>query len=355
MKKLVDQYLDIIIEHNGSDIIFTVWEPPVVRINTQLERFTDFNILDDNTLKQLASDFISSSNKQNQNIEKEHSIDMSYTYNNRYFRVNISRQRGTIMIVARLLMNYIPDLDTLENWYVFNSLIKRPSGIILVAWPTWSWKSTLLASMIDKINKTYKKHIISIEDPIEYVYKSDKSIIEQKELWTDLSSFAEWLKSSLRQNPDIILFGEMRDPESIKNAITLAETGHLVLSTIHSKSSAQTISKIVDSFPANQQEQIRYQLSETLVAVISQRILKTEKTKDLLFPQEIMVNNSAISNCIKKNDIKSIHSSILTGKDYWMQLLDTSLIKLVEEDLIDINTALENANNPWYIRDVFDV
>lgn len=166
--------------------------------------------------------------------------------------------------------------------------------------------------MIQEINMKKKKHIISIEDPIEYVFNAEKSIIEQKELHKDVISFASALKSALRQDPDVILFGEMRDKESIKNAITLAETGHLVLTTIHSKSTGQTISKIVDSFPGEQQNQIRMQLSETLLSIISQRMLYSRKNNGIALAQEIMINNSAISNKIRKNDIKGLNNIIMT-------------------------------------------
>lgn len=353
MTNSIGKYLDLIIAQNGSDIIFTVNEPPIVRVSTQIQRFPDYWVFDNDTLKQLANELLKQrrSKKQDESI---YSIDLWYSHNDRHFRVNISKQSGSIMIVARLLMDYIPELDEMDNGVIFNELIKRPSGIILVAWPTGSGKSTLLASMIQKINQTRQKHIISIEDPIEYVYKNELSVIEQKELWSDISSFAAGLKSALRQNPDIILFGEMRDPESIKNAITLAETWHLVLSTIHSKSSGQTITKIVDSFPPNQQEQIKYQLSETLVSVISQRIIKSKDSNKLLFPQEIMINNSAISNCIRKNDIKAINNSILTNRNEGMQLLETSLVNMMRQWLIDQETAIENANNAWYITDMLE-
>jgi len=203
--------------------------------------------------------------------------------------------------------------------------------------------------MIEEINQNFPKHIITIEDPIEYVFEPKKCIIEQKQLWTDVTSYAKALRSALRQKPDVILFWEMRDLDSIQNAITLAETWHLVLTTIHSRSSAQTITKIIDAFPSNQQNQIRIQIAETITAIISQRLLPKKWGNWLVPVHEIMINNTAIANLIRENQIAQIKNILQTHKKEWMVLLEDDLIEKISSWLISIDIAMMAANNPSYL------
>lgn len=345
--KYKDYLLKMMIDNKASDMYLTVNEPPCLRIYDKVYRISQLPRFDWEVLTQLAYMFMD-------DLEWEHfrenlDLDLWWSYWWRRFRINISRQQKTIMIVSRLLSEKIPTLQELNLPSIFSDLVKTKSWIILMAWPTWSWKSTTLAAMIQEINLNYQKHLITIEDPIEYVFPPEKSIIEQKQLWSDVLSFNRALRAALRQKPDVILFWEMRDLESIEKAVTLAETWHLVLSTIHSKSSSQTINKIIDSFPAEQQNQIRIQLSETLVSVISQRLLRKKDWSWMVAAHEIMINNTAISNLIRENQIKQINNVIQTSKWQWMQLLEEHLIELLEKWHIDLDNAVATANNPGYI------
>lgn len=345
--KIRDNLLDLMITKWCSDMYLTVWEPPCIRLNSDVVRLDNFEKLEQEIIWNIASSFLTETEEDL--FFENWDIDLWWGYRNRRFRLNISKQQKNMMIVIRLLSAKVPTID--EVWLpgLFKDIVKKKGWIILLAWPTGSGKSTTLAALIQEINETESKHIITIEDPIEYVFTPKKSIIEQKQLWTDVISFARALKSCLRQNPDVILFGEMRDPESIKYAITLAETGHLVLSTIHSKSSAQTISKIADSFPSDQQNQVRLQLSETLIAVVSQRLVRRKDESWFIPAFEIMMNNTAVWNIIRKNEIEQLSNVLQTNKKFWMQTLEEHLIDLVLRNEIDLEEALRNANDPDYI------
>ena len=340
--------LQMMIDNKASDMYLTYNEPPVLRIYDEAYRISQLPILNTEQLTEVAYMFMDEA--EGESFRKNLDLDLGRWYKNRRFRINISRQQKNIMLVARLLSEKIPTLEDLKLPPVFADIITRKSGIILMAWPTWSGKSTTLAAMIQEINIRYKKHIITIEDPIEYVFKPANCIVEQKQLWTDVVSFSRALRAALRQKPDVILFWEMRDLESIENAVTLAETWHLVMSTIHSKSSAQTINKIIDSFPSDQQNQIRIQLAETLVAIISQRLIKKKDKSWLVAAHEIMINTPATWNLIRENQIKQINNIIQTSKWQWMQLLEEHLIELIERWQIDIESAISTSNNPWYIQ-----
>lgn len=345
--KYKDYLLRMMIDNKASDMYLTNNEPPCLRIYDKVYRINQLPDFDGEMLNQIAYMFM-------EDIEWEQfrenlDLDLWWSYGWRRYRINISRQQKSIMIVFRLLSEKIPTIAEMWLPSIFSDLVKTKSGIILLAWPTGSWKSTTLAAMIQEINLTYQKHIITIEDPIEYVFTPEKSIIEQKQLWSDVVSYTRALRAALRQKPDVILFWEMRDLESIEKAVTLAETGHLVLSTIHSKSSSQTINKIIDSFPADQQNQIRIQLSETLVSVVSQRLLRKKDWSWMVAAHEIMLNNTAISNLIRENQIKQINNVIQTSRWQWMQLLEEHLIELVEKWYIELDNALATSNNPSYI------
>lgn len=348
ISKYKDQLLQLMIENKASDMYLTYWENPSLRVFDKVYKIWQLPILDENQLNQIWYSFMD-------DIEWEYfrenlDIDLWRSFNWRRFRINISKQQKQIMIVVRLLAWNIPTID--QSWLpeIFKKLISRKSWIILVAGPTWSGKSTTLASMIEEVNSNMEKHIITIEDPIEYVFEAKKSLIEQKQLWSDVHTFSSALKAALRQKPDVILFWEMRDLDSIKNAITLAETWHLVLSTIHSKSSSQTINKIIDSFPSDQQNQIRIQLSDTILAIISQRLAKRKDGNWMVAVHEIMTNNSAVSNLIRENQIKQINNIIQTNRAEGMCLLEENLIDLIEDNTISYDTAISIANNPSYIE-----
>lgn len=345
--KYKDYLLQLMVDNDSSDMYLTCNEPPCIRIYDKVYRVNQLPKLDAENLTELAYMFMDE--LEWEQFRENLDIDLWHGYNWRRFRINISKQQKAIMIVFRLLAWKIPTCDDLKLPEIFRTLVTRKSWIILVAWPTWSWKSTTLAAMIEEVNRQFQKHIVTIEDPIEYVFTPQQSVIEQKQLWSDILSFSRALRAALRQKPDVILFWEMRDLESIQNAVTLAETWHLVLSTIHSKSSAQTVNKIIDSFPSDAQNQIRIQLSETLAAVISQRLCRKKSWKWMVAAHEIMINNTAIWNLIRENQIKQINNIIQTSRWTWMQLLEENLIELVENWTVDLDVATATANNPWYI------
>lgn len=346
-RKIRDNLLDLMIEKWSSDMYLTVWEPPCMRIDSEIARLEWFECLDNRLIEDMAASFMWKEDEKNFATHRD--VDMWRGHKDRRFRLNVSKQQKNTMIVIRLLSETVPTIDELGLPDLFKDIIKRKSWIILLAWPTGCGKSTTLAALIKNINDNEHKHIITIEDPIEYLIKPNKSIVEQKQLWTDVISYARALKSCLRQNPDVILFGEMRDPESIQYALTLAETWHLVLSTIHSQSAAQTINKIADSFAWAQQNQIRLQLSQTLIAVVCQRLIRKKTWWWFAVGFEIMLNNTAVWNVIRKNEIEQINNILQTNKKIWMQTLEEHLIDLVLREEVTLEDALRNANDPDYI------
>jgi twitching motility protein PilT len=262
------------------------------------------------------------------------------------FRVNMFWQRGKMGAVFRAIPYRIKTIDELLLPEVTKQIAMLPRGLILVTGPTGSGKSTTLAAMIDHINQQKRCHILTIEDPIEYVHTDRVSIINQRELGTDTHQFSSALKHVMRQNPDIILVGEMRDLETIRLAITAAETGHLVLSTLHTVDAAQTIDRIVDAFPPEQQAQIRTQMAVTLQAVISQTLLPRIDNEDRIAAFEVMIATSAIRTLIRDGKTHQIYLDIQTGSDFGMQTLDSSLLRLVKEEKIDYEHALSKSSNP---------
>jgi len=344
--KEVDLY-QLMAERKASDLYLTFWEHPTLRINNQLKRVEELPIMNDELLDDIKEKLVKPENAEY--FTKNLSIDLWVSSNWRRYRINISKQQWHIMIVSRLLMEAPPTIDQLWLPIILKDLASKTSWIILVAGPTWSGKSTTLAAIIEEINLNYSKHIITLEDPIEYKFKPVKSIIEQKELWKDILWFWSSSKFTLRQRPDVILFGEIRNLEGIQNAILLAETWHLLIGSIHSRSSVQTLNKIIWSFPAEQQNQIRVQLAENLLAIISQKLIKTQDKKSVVVAMEIMINNTAIENMIRESKMNMVNNTILTNRKYWMQLMEEELINLVANQKITIQDAIDNANDPLYI------
>lgn len=345
-----DKYIDLhqlMAEQKASDLYLTFWECPTLRINNQLLRVQQLPVMNDETLNEIKEKLIKPENAEY--FTKNLSIDLWISNNWRRYRVNISKQQWHIMIVSRLLMETPPTIDQLWLPSILKDLSSKTSWIVLVAGPTWSGKSTTLAAMIQEINMNYSKHIITLEDPIEYKFKPEKSIIEQKELWKDILWFDSSSKFTLRQRPDVILFGEIRNLEWIRNAILLAETWHLLVASIHARSSVQTLNKIIWSFPAEQQNQIKVQLAENLLAIISQKLIKSLDKQSMVVAMEIMINNTAIENMIRESKMNMVNNTILTNRKYWMQLMEEELIRLVAEKKITVQDAIDNANDPLYI------
>lgn len=347
---LRDQLLQVMIDNEWSDMYVTEWTYPAIKIWWEIVKIDEWmDILDISTVRDFAQSIISE--KQQDELLSKKNLDFAFTFSERRFRVNISFQQWKFMTVARLLWNKIPSIEDLKLPQIYKDVTKFWQWLILVTWPTWSGKSTTLAAMIDYINENYNRHIITIEDPVEYVHPHKSSIVEQKEVWKDVPDYKTALIWAMRQNPQVILFWEMRSVEEIEMALTLAETWHLVFSTLHTKSATQTISRIIDAFPWDRQNQIRLQLAESLVWVFSQRLLKKSNGSWIIAVKEILINNWAVSNLIRENDLHQMPSVLQMWSDDWMQLLEKDIIDAINKWFIDLEEGMKFANNPKYIKD----
>ena len=335
--------LQLMIENKSSDIYFTYGEEPALRIYGEVHRVTNAPKLEDETLEAIANILMTDEDQDLYKINL--SCDLWYSVHGRRYRINISRQRWHKMIVARLLEEKIPTIQELWLPDILKTLTKKTSGIVFVAWPTGSWKSTTLAAMIEEINTTRACHVITIEDPIEYIFDPKKSIFEQKQLGKDVISFASAMKYAMRQRPDVILFWETRDPESLRNAIALAETWHLVLTTIHSRSAEQTINKIISMVPEDEQPIIKNQISENLTAVVVQKLLRTADWNGMVPAHEILLNNKAVENTIRENKMNQLRNVMYTYRWSGMCLLEDDLARLVKDKKITAEMAMFNAND----------
>ena len=335
--------LQLMIENKSSDIYFTYGEEPALRIYGEVHRVTNAPKLEDETLEAIANILMTDEDQDLYKINL--SCDLCYSVHGSIDRINISRQRWHKMIVARLLEEKIPTIQELWLPDILKTLTKKTSGIVFVAWPTGSWKSTTLAAMIEEINTTRACHVITIEDPIEYIFDPKKSIFEQKQLGKDVISFASAMKYAMRQRPDVILFWETRDPESLRNAIALAETWHLVLTTIHSRSAEQTINKIISMVPEDEQPIIKNQISENLTAVVVQKLLRTADWNGMVPAHEILLNNKAVENTIRENKMNQLRNVMYTYRWSGMCLLEDDLARLVKDKKITAEMAMFNAND----------
>lgn len=345
---LVKDLLSLTIREQSSDLHISVGHPPVIRINSRLVSLIKMKKLTSEDAQAIAFELMTGD--QQQRFLKEKEIDFSYNFEGRArFRVNIFFQGGDISSALRLIPTKIPTIEELNLPAILKEFTKLSQGFILITGPSSQGKSTTLAAMIDEINHTRYEHIITIEDPIEYLFEDDQCIIDQREVYQDTLSFARALRSTFRQDPDVIMVGEMRDPETIATAITAAETGHLVFATLHTNSASQTIHRIVDSFPPEQQGQIRAQLSGSLVAVISQRLVP--RTKGGLIPAcEIMLSSPAVANLIRENKIHELDLIIETSAESGMITLNKSLSILVKLKEISLKNALVYSLNPGELR-----
>jgi twitching motility protein PilT len=339
MKEKIDQILRAAIEYKASDVHLTVGVAPILRINGELRRYGQDKLLPPDT-EGMAKAIIPE-NLWDTFTEKGE-LDFSYGVPGvSRFRVNAFYQRKSVSMALRTVASKTPTIEELDLPVVISKLVEKPQGLILVTGPTGSGKSTTLASMIDYMNRTMRKHIITLEDPIEYLHKHGNSIIDQREVGFDTKSYANGLKAALRQDPDVILVGEMRDLETIGIAITAAETGHLVLGTLHTSSAPTTINRIIDVFPPAQQPQIRIQLASVLVGVISQRLFPTADKKGRKAATEILVNNAAIANLIRNEKVHQIQSTMQTSRAQGMHTLEMSIRDLLERGIIQKESATQ--------------
>ena len=349
---LIEEILELAVSKRASDIHLSANLPPVLRIDGKLVK-TNLPVLSEDDVEVLIFPILS--NDQRRELEQNWELDLGYgVHGIGRFRVNIYRDRGSYAAAFRSINSTPPTFDELGLPEIIKQVADRPRGLILVTGPTGSGKSTTLAAMIDYINSTRVEHILTIEDPIEFIHQSKKCIVHQRELGHDTKSMSNALKSALREDPDVILVGEMRDLETTRLALTAAETGHLVLGTLHTSSASQTIDRIVDIFPEVQQQQVRLQLSISLVAVFSQCLLPKLHPDGMkrgrVMAQEIMLVNPAIANLIREQKTAQIYSSIQTGMQSGMQTLDMSLQQLVKNKLVDPQDAIVKSQRPEDFR-----
>jgi len=346
LKKL----LDIAVKEEASDLDISVGHVPNIRITGQLVPLSQEKTILPEDSKGLAYAVMSEIQQKKFLAEKE--IDLSYQHEDKgRFRVNAYFQRGSISIAMRFIPSKIRTIEELNLPPILHNFLDRPQGLILVTGATSQGKSTTLAAMIDEINHTKSVHVITVEDPIEYTYPIDRAIVDQREVLIDTLNFNNSLRSTLRQNPDVIMVGEMRDLETIGMTITAAETGHLVFATLHTNSAAQTIHRIVDVFPAEQQDQIKFQLSSSLLGIISQRLIP--RIKGGFIPAcEILICNNAVSNLIRENKIHEIPAVIETSAKEGMISYNRSLVDLVRRKEISLKNAMDNSMDPSEIRNL---
>ncbi|WNF21889.1 type IV pilus twitching motility protein PilT [Mesobacillus jeotgali] len=337
MKDKIDHLLSSGFEQKASDIHITVGIPPIMRINGDLKRFGSEVTVPEDT-EGMAKAIIPE--KLWDQFKSKGELDFSYGIPGvSRFRINAYHQRGCVSLAARVVPTRIPTLEELELPSILKKIAEKPQGLVLVTGPTGSGKSTTLAAMIQYINKNMSKHIVTLEDPIEYLHKHGNSIIDQREVGFDTNNFANGLRAALRQDPDVILVGEMRDLDTIQTAITAAETGHLVLGTLHTSSAPATINRIIDVFPSGQQAQIRIQLASVLVSVISQRLFPTVDKKSRRGATEILINNAAVANLIRNEKIHQIMSIMQTSRIYGMHTLEMSIKELLQQGIISREAA----------------
>ncbi len=341
----LDEILQEAVDRHASDIHITAGRPVILRIDGDL-RPLDNEKLSPEQIEELVVPLFADNDRLVETMEKTGEIDFAHSlYGRGRFRVNVFKQRGTLAMVMRLLPFKIPAPRELGLPASVQELCQRKRGLVLVTGATGSGKSTTLASLINMINKTYAKHIITLEDPIEYLHRHEKSIVNQREIGDDTESYAGALRAALREDPDVILVGEMRDLETIQTAITAAETGHLVFSTLHTNSAADTINRVIDVFPPHQQQQIRVQLASVIECVISQQLLPIQTGSGRVAAFEVMMGTSAVRNLIREGKAFQIPSMIQTSKKQGMQSMDDALYNLYIGGLISAENCLNYAQD----------
>ncbi len=341
----IDELLHQLVDRQASDLHLRVGEPPIMRIHGLLERVAGMERLTDRDMYDLL--YVVMTPERQSRFEQNMELDMSYAVPGlARFRVNVFRQQGHIGAVMRVIPFKVRTIDQLNLPPITKELVLLPRGLILVTGPTGSGKSTSLAAMVDFINEHRPKHIMTIEDPIEYLHTDKMASINQREIGVDTHSFSAALKHVMRQNPDIILVGEMRDLETIHLAITAAETGHLVFATLHTTDAPQTVDRIIDVFEPDQQQQIRTQLATTLQAVVSQTLLPTREGAGRVAAFEVMVATPAIRTLIREGKTYQMYTDIQTGSQHGMQTLDSHLLRLVMDGKVEFEDAQAKSSNP---------
>src|ERR671917_622232 len=333
-----------VMERKASDLHLTAGSPPMIRQHGKRHAL-DYEPLTPQTTREVIYSILT--NDQRQRLETDWQIDLAYSIPGKArFRVNAYFQRASIGAAFRLIPQEMPALDDLGLPPILRDFTEKPRGFVLVTGPTGSGKSTTLAAMLDLINEKRREHIMTIEDPIEFLHRHKSCVVNQRELGADAQSFALALKSALRQDPDVILVGEMRDLETMSTALTAAETGHLVFATLHTQDASQTVDRIVDSFPPEQQHQVRTQLSIALQGIVTQQLLPTPDGKERVCATEVLVPTAGVRNLIREGKTHQIYSALQTGASHGMQTMDASLVDLVRQGRITTELAERRSSTP---------
>jgi twitching motility protein PilT len=341
----IDALLERMVARNASDLHVTVGTPPAMRVHGALQRYQDVPDLSPEDTHQMLYRILST--EQQKLLEINRQIDFAHSIPGlARFRVNVFFQRGTLGAAFRLIPADIKTLEELGIPTTLHALTEKPRGLVLVTGPTGSGKSTTLAALIDEINRKRSEHILTIEDPVEFVHRHKRCIVNQREIGPDASSFAEALRAALREDPDVILLGEMRDLETISTAITAAETGHLVFATLHTQSAPSTVDRIIDAFPAAQQEQVRVQLAATLQGICTQALLPTPGGTGRVPALEILFPDDAVRNLIRQGKVEQVYSVMQTSTAKGMQTMEQSLADLVIRKVITLEDALSRSSRP---------
>ena len=341
----IDDLLETMVALGASDLHVTVGSHPVIRLNGSLERLDQFPRLSADDTQRLLYRILST--EQQKHLEINRQIDVSYSIPGlARFRVNVYFQRESLGAAFRMIPAELKTLEDLGLPTQLHELSKKPRGLVLVTGPTGSGKSTTLAAVVDEINRTRDDHIMTIEDPIEFLHRHKRCIVNQREIGPDAVSFADALRGALRQDPDVILLGEMRDLETISTAITAAETGHLVFATLHTQDAPSTIDRLIDVFPAAQQEQIRVQLAATIQGIVTQTLLPTVDGKGRVAALEILLPDDAVRNLIRQAKVEQIYSVMQTNTGRGMQTLEQALVDLVTRGIITQEVAMSRSSRP---------
>ncbi len=342
-KKEIELLVSTVINEGASDLHLAEGRTPFIRVSGSLIPLVKKSVISNEDMKGYINEFLSEENKVL--LLKDKDVDFSYSLTNIRFRGNAYYHQGVLSVALRLIPKQIKTIADLNLPPILESFTRKPQGFFLCVGPIGQGKSTTLAALIEIINQTRNEHIMTIEDPVEYLYESKKSIIDQREVKIDTPDFKDALVAMFRQDIDVALVGEMRDPETIQTAVTAAETGHLVFSTLHTNNAAQTLNRIIDSFPANQQDQIRIQLAGSMTAIFSQRLIP-RISGGLIPAYELLINNSAVANLIREKRIHEINTVIETSSQEGMIDMNRCLAELVRKGEITVENAYLNSNNP---------
>jgi twitching motility protein PilT len=339
----IDGLLEQLVAHEGSDLHISVASPPAIRVRGHIHRLEGFEPLNADDTRQLLYHILSS--EQQKHFEIKRQLEFAYSIPGlARFRVNVYYQREAVGAAFRVIPTDIKSAEELGLPPVLHELAQKPRGVVLVTGPTGSGKSTTLAAMIDEINRTRAEHILTVEDPIEFVHKHKRCIVNQREIGPDATSFSEALRAALRQDPDVILVGEMRDLETISTALTAAETGHLVFATLHTQSAPSTIDRIIDVFPAEQQEQVRIMIANSLQGIVTQTLIPTADGRGRVAALEILLPDDAVRNLIRQGKVEQVYSIMQTNTMRGMQTMEQALSDLITRRVIDVNEGLTRSS-----------